>query len=158
MKKVLKVVLLALAVVLFAAQFVRPDLTNPPIDPAHELRAPANVQSILDRSCNDCHSNRTRYPWYAQISPLSWWLKDHITEGRREVNFSEFATYSARRKGRKFKEICEQVKEGEMPLESYLPLHPSAKLSDADRQVLCQWTSAESAALTSAASRHRGSS
>ena len=158
MKKVLKVVLLALAVVLFAAQFVRPDLTNPPIDPAHELRAPANVQSILDRSCNDCHSNRTRYPWYAQISPLSWWLKDHITEGRREVNFSEFATYSARRKGRKFKEICEQVKEGEMPLESYLPLHPSAKLSDADRQVLCQWTSAESAALTSAASRPPGSS
>ena len=158
MKKVLKVVLLALAVVLFAAQFVRPDLTNPPIDPAHELRAPANVQSILDRSCNDCHSNRTRYPWYAQISPLSWWLKDHITEGRREVNFSEFATYSARRKGRKFKEICEQVKEGEMPLESYLPLHPSAKLSDADRQVLCQWTSAESAALISAASRPPGSS
>ncbi|HEY0372150.1 MAG TPA: heme-binding domain-containing protein, partial [Thermoanaerobaculia bacterium] len=134
MKKVLKIVLIALLLVFATAQFVRPDLTNPPVDPSHELRAPANVQAILDRSCRDCHSNRTRYPWYAQISPLSWWLKDHITEGRRELNFSEFATYKLRRKGRKLEEICEEVKEGEMPLKSYLPMHPSAKLSDADRR------------------------
>lgn len=147
MKKVLKVALIALVVLFAAAQFARPDLTNPPVEPSQELHAPANVQPILERSCYDCHSNRTRYPWYAQISPVSWWLKDHITEGRREVNFSEFTAYSARRKSRKFEEICEQVKEGEMPLTEYLPLHPSAKLSDADRQTLCEWSAREKALL-----------
>lgn len=147
MKKLLKVVLIALVLVFAAAQLVRPDLTNPPVDPAQELRAPAHVQSILDRSCNDCHSNRTQYPWYARISPVSWWLKDHIKEGRQELNFSEFATYKARRKNRKFEEICEQVKEGEMPLPSYLPMHPSAKLSDANRRTLCEWAMSERALL-----------
>jgi hypothetical protein len=153
MKKAIKVILLVLAVAFLTAQFVRPELSNPPVDPMHELRAPANIQPILERSCNDCHSSRTRFPWYSRISPLSWWLKDHIDEGRRELNFSEFATYKPRRKAKKFEEICEQVKEGEMPLWEYLPVHPSAKLSDADRETLCTWAKSERALLPARTTR-----
>lgn len=147
MKKAFKATLITLAVVFLAAQFVRPDLENPPVDPAQELRAPQNVQTILDRSCNDCHSNRTQYPWYSRISPVSWWLKDHIDEGRDELNFSVFTTYRARRKSRKFVEICDQMKERGMPLREYTWGHPSAKLSDADRHTLCEWSMRERALL-----------
>ena len=143
MKKALRVILLVLVVVFVAAQFVRPAFTNPPIDPTHELRAPASVQAVLDRSCIDCHSNRTRYPWYSQISPVSWWLQDHIKEGRGELNVSEFGTYSPKKAAHKMEEVCEQVESGEMPLPSYLWMHPSAKLSAADKQTLCGWAKSE---------------
>ncbi|HET7434861.1 MAG TPA: heme-binding domain-containing protein [Thermoanaerobaculia bacterium] len=138
--KWLKRILLALVIIFALMQFVRPQLTNPPVDPARKLVAPPQVQTILDRSCRDCHSNETAWPWYSQVAPISWWLADHVKDGRRELNLSEFRSYSARKSNKKLEEICEQVKEAEMPLKSYLPLHPSAKLSDADRQTLCAWT------------------
>ena len=141
--KWVKRILLVLVVLFVVAQVVRPDMTNPPVDPAKHLAAPPIVQPILDRSCQDCHSNETTWPWYSKVAPMSWMLADHVKEGRNELNFSEWQTYSARRKSKKLEEICEQVKEGEMPLWNYLPLHPSAKLSDADRQVLCQWSTSE---------------
>ncbi len=147
MKKVIQVILLVLVVVFVAAQFVRPDFTNPPVDPRHELRAPAHVQSILDRSCIDCHSNRTRYPWYSQITPVSWWLQDHIKEGREEMNVSEFGTYSPKKAAHKMEEVCEMIEKGEMPLREYVWGHPSAKLSDTDRQTLCAWSKAERARI-----------
>lgn len=140
MKKVLRIVLIVLIAAFLVAQVFRPNRVNPPVDPAKALQAPPNVQAILDRSCNDCHSNNTRWPWYTNISPLSWWIADHVKEGRRELNFSEFNGYTERRKGKKLEEICEQVQQGEMPLKNYVPLHPEAKLSDADQQTLCSWT------------------
>src|SRR5215212_3243458 len=106
-----KYVLLVLLLIFLAAQMVRPSRMNPPVDPARELRAPANVQQILDRSCIDCHSNRTTYPWYEGITPINWYLADHIKEGRHELNFSEFAGYKQRRMNKKFEEICEQVEQ-----------------------------------------------
>jgi hypothetical protein len=102
-------------------------------------RAPA----ILRRSCNDCHSSETVWPWYSNVSPVSWFLKSHIDEGRRELSFSEWATYPKRKRERKLHEMCEQVEAGEMPLKSYLPLHPSARLSDEDKRRLCEWTRQE---------------
>jgi hypothetical protein len=141
--KWLKRILLVLVIVFVAAQFSRPNLTNPPIDDAKVLRAPANVQAILDRSCIDCHSNRTVHPWYSQITPVSWWLANHIKDGRREVNFSEIGGYSAKKAAHKMEEICEQVEKGEMPLPSYLWVHWSAKLSEADRRTLCDWAKSE---------------
>ena len=143
----IKRILLALLVLFVLAQFVRPSTTNPPVDPAKELRAPANVQQIIDRSCVDCHTNRTTYPWYNQITPVNWYLADHIKEGRRELNFSEYAGYKPRRKNKKMEEICEQVQEGEMPLPEYTWLHPGTKLSEADKQTLCAWTKSERLAL-----------
>jgi hypothetical protein len=137
--KWVKSIFIALAVIFVLIQFVRPDRTNPPLDPARKLQAPPQVAAILDRSCRDCHSNETDWPWYTNIAPISWWLADHVKEGRHELNLSEWNGYTARRKGRKLKEICEQIKDGEMPLPSYVRLHAKAKLSDADRETLCTW-------------------
>ena len=145
--KWVKSILLALAVIFVLIQFIRPSLANPPVDAAKKLQAPAPVASILDRSCRDCHSNETQWPWYTQISPVSWWLSDHVKDGRHELNFSEWNSFTARRKTRKLREICDQVKEAEMPLKNYLPLHPKAKLTDADRQTLCTWAKELSATL-----------
>ena len=143
----IKRILLGLLVIFLLAQFVRPAKSNPPIDPAKELRAPANVQQIIDRSCVDCHTNRTSYPWYSQVTPINWYLADHIKEGRHELNFSEYGSYKPRRKNKKLEEICEQVEEGEMPLPEYTWLHPGTKLSEADKQTLCAWSKSERLAL-----------
>ena len=147
MKTLFKYILIALVLIFAAAQLVRPSFSNPPVNPAHELRAPAPVQAVLDRSCIDCHSNRTRYPWYSRISPVSWWLKDHIDEGREEFNMSEFGTYEPKKAAHKLEEVHEMVKKDEMPLREYLWGHPSAKLSSEDKGVLIQWADAERARI-----------
>ena len=147
MKKWIKRILLTLAVLLVVAQVIRPARTNPPLDPAKELRAPEPVMSIVQRSCQDCHSNRTVWPWYSQVAPASWLLAKDVRDARKELNFSEWATFTPRRTARKLEEICEMVEEGEMPLWFYIPLHPSAKLSDADRKTLCDWAKGERASV-----------
>jgi cytochrome c551/c552 len=151
---------LALAFVvgfLVVAQFFRPSVANPPTDPARTLLArtpvPPAVEKIFKRACYDCHSNSTVYPWYSKVAPVSWLLVSDIHEGRREVNFSEWETYEPKRKLRKLKEICDQVREGDMPLKMYLPMHPNAKLSDADRAAICAWAKQESARLIAAGTK-----
>jgi len=146
----IKRILLTLAVLLVVAQVIRPRFTNPPVDPARELRAPQPVMSIMQRSCNDCHSSRTVWPWYAQIAPVSWLLAKDVRDGRKELNVSEWNTFTPRRTARKLQEICEQVEQHEMPLKLYLPLHPDAQLSDDDRRTLCDWAKAERAKVIAA--------
>ena len=147
MKTLLKYIFGALLLIFIAAQFVRPSFSNPPIDPAHELRPPSNVQAIFARACADCHTNRTIYPWYSRISPLSWWLEDHIDHGREELNLSEFGTYPPKKAAHKMEEVCEMVEKGEMPLREYTWGHWGAKLSDGDKQTLCAWAKAERARI-----------
>ena len=143
MKKIIKIVAIVLVVAFVTAQFIRPNQTNPPVNAAETIEAsvqvPANVEEILKRSCNDCHSNTTSYPWYSQISPVSWFLNDHIEDGRSELNFSIWNTYTAKRKDKKLDEVCEQVKTGEMPLPSYLWIHRDAVLKEGDANILCDW-------------------
>lgn len=103
---------------------------------------PLDVQNILKTSCNDCHSNNTVYPWYAEIQPVSWWLNSHIEDGKKDLNFSEFATYRIRRQYKKLEEINELVKENEMPLDSYLWIHKDAKLSDQQKLTVANWVEA----------------
>jgi hypothetical protein len=150
--KWLKRAVIALAILFLAAQVIRPNMTNPPVDESRTLRAKAQVSpevyAIMERACNDCHSNKTEWPWYSQITPVSWYLARHVEEGRRELNVSDWARYDNKRAARKLGEICDQVKAGQMPLSSYVALHPSAKLSDADKQKLCEWTEQESARLS----------
>ena len=147
MKKVLKIIVIALVVAFAAAQFYRPNLVNLPVNAAETLAAttqvPDDTQAILKRSCSDCHSNETVYPWYAKVTPANWLLANHIDEGRRELNFSVWATYDAKKRKRKLAEICEQVETGEMPHNQYLWIHSDAKLSAADVKNLCDWTDAE---------------
>jgi cytochrome c5 len=147
MKKALKWAAVAILLLFVAAQAYRPDLSGPPADEAKSMRATARltpeVGAIFDRACNDCHSSKTDWPWYSQVAPVSWWLKRHVDEGRHQLSFSEWGTYPRRKVSVKLKEICEQVEAGEMPLKSYLLMHPAAKLSDEDRKLICEWTEQE---------------
>jgi hypothetical protein len=151
MKKALKIIAIVLFVLFIAAQFIRPDFTNPPVTQAETLQmtttVPDNVQAILKRSCNDCHSNETTYPWYSKIQPSASFLKNHIDDGRRNLNFSVWNTYETKKKRKKFDEICQQVNDKEMPLPSYLWIHWDAKLSAEDSKTLCDWTQTESMKL-----------
>ncbi len=99
----------------------------------------SDVKLILKTSCYDCHSNNTVYPWYSKVQPVAWWLNDHITDAKKELNFSEFATYSARKQFRKLKEINDEVKGGDMPLPSYTFIHGYAKLNDNQKLLLTSW-------------------
>jgi hypothetical protein len=125
-------------------QAVRPERTNPPVDPANTLEShvtvPQDVAAILERSCRDCHTHETRWPWYSQIAPTSMLLARDVREARDELNFSEWGDYDAETADEQLHEMCEEVREGVMPLRPYTWLHPEAKLSPADVEVLCAWT------------------
>ena len=147
MKKTLKIVAGVLFIAFVIAQFIRPNRTAPPVVQAETLESataiPENVSSILARSCNDCHTNNTNYPWYSNVTPFNWLLAHHIEDGRRSLNFSVWNIYEPARKRRKLDQICEQIMDGEMPLPSYLWIHLSAKLSPGELKTLCDWTDAE---------------
>lgn len=146
-KKILKILALVIVAALIVIQFFGIDKTNPPVAQGATVESavtvPPDVTMILSRSCGDCHSNNTFYPWYADIQPAAWFLKSHIDEGRRELNFSEFNTYSTKKKKRKLEEICEQIESGNMPLPSYLWVHRDAALSDSEKKSLCDWSRQE---------------
>lgn len=145
MKKKIAYTLLAVLVII---QFFRPEkninaaASATVNDISKVFTVPENVQSILKTSCYDCHSNNTYYPWYNNIQPVAWWLNHHVEEGKRELNFNEFATYSARRQYKKMEEVIDQVKEDEMPLSSYTIIHKDAKLSQEQKLALSNWADA----------------
>ncbi len=147
MKRVLKIIVIVIAVAFIAIQFIPVERTNPPVDPALTIEAhmnvPPEVQMILARSCSDCHSHKTEYPWYARIAPVSWWMRDHIDQGRSHMNFSEWGKLDPDGREHKLEEICEEVRDRKMPLPSYTWGHRDAVLSDADIKMLCSWTEAE---------------
>jgi hypothetical protein len=133
-----------LAVFLVFAQFVPITRTNPPVDPERAIQAhlavPTDVAAALDRSCRDCHTNDTRWPWYSRVAPVSWLLADHVGDGRRHLNLSEWGTYDRSRMAEKLKEMCEEAQEGAMPPITYRMIHRGATLSGAEAMALCGWT------------------
>jgi len=140
----IKKILLILLVVLIAIQFIKPEKNIHP-QPAYAdistlYTVPADVDSIFVKACNDCHSNNTRYPWYNNIQPVAWWLKDHIDEGKEHMNFNEFASYPAAKKYDNLKEIKKQVDEGDMPISSYTLVHTDARLTDAEKKAITSWS------------------
>ena len=136
-------ILLIIIIILIAIQFIRPakNQSNDVLtsDISHVYTVPQNVSVILKKACNDCHTNNTLYPWYAQIQPVGWWLNHHIEEGKDELNFNEFGAYAVPRQYHKLEEVVEQVKEGEMPIWSYTLIHTNAKLTDDEKQTLINW-------------------
>jgi hypothetical protein len=104
---------------------------------------PPEIAAIFERSCRDCHSYNTQWPWYSHIAPASWFLISHVNEGRRHLNFSEWASYDSKKARKKLEDICNEVEEGVMPLKSYLLLHSEAKLSPDEVQKICEWVEAE---------------
>lgn len=143
LKKILKRTFLVLLVAFIAIQFFRPSKNKAEGISKHDISTlypvPENVQAILKTSCYDCHSNNTVYPWYAEVQPVAWWLDKHIQDGKKDLNFSEFADYRIRRQYRKLEEINELVKEDEMPLDSYLWIHKDAKLDLQQKLLLANW-------------------
>jgi hypothetical protein len=136
----LKRSLIAFAIVMLIIQLFRIDRSNSSVEPANDFvvvtSAPAEIKSILKTSCYDCHSNEVIYPWYTHIAPFSWWMKHHVNEGREELNFSEWGTYSSRRMDHKLKECVELIDENEMPINSYLWMHKDAKLTADQKEKL----------------------
>lgn len=110
--------------------------SNPPVLAEPNWNSP-QTRELAKRACFDCHSNETVWPWYSQIAPVSWLVSKDVVEGRKELNFSEWGQTRAGRGGSKVaEEAAEQIEEGKMPLPIYLPLHPEAALSAAEKQQL----------------------
>ena len=105
-----------------------------------ETNPPEDVKVILKNACFDCHSDYTRYPWYNAITPLNYWLADHVDHGKGELNFSNWEEYSLKRKDHKLEEVMDLVKKKEMPLESYTWTHKDAILSDEQIEKVMAWT------------------
>ncbi|HQY11533.1 MAG TPA: heme-binding domain-containing protein [Ferruginibacter sp.] len=146
MKKIFKRLFFVLLLAFIVIQFFRPAKNKAEGMSKNDITTlyavPEDVQSVLKTSCYDCHSNNTVYPWYAEVQPVAWWLNDHVQDGKKDLNFSEFASYRPRRQYRKLEEINELVKENEMPLNSYLWIHKDAKLSDQQKLTLANWVNA----------------
>jgi hypothetical protein len=143
MAKALKRSFLLLVIAMAAIQFVRPSRTNPPVDSRNEITtvhpAPPEVAVTLQRSCNDCHSNRTVWPWYSNVAPASWLVAHDVNTGRSALNFSDWRAIDGEKRQEAAGKICEEVKDREMPMTQYVLLHPHARLSNADVQALCSW-------------------
>jgi len=144
MRSLIKKILIVLGVALVAIQFF-PSAKNVstaapgPNDITVMHPTSPEVKAILKESCYDCHSNNTRYPWYTHIQPVGWWMQHHVDEGNRELNFSEFGTYTAKRARKKLDEIVKETKDGEMPLTSFLITHREAKLTALQIQQVVDW-------------------
>jgi hypothetical protein len=146
--KLVKRVVIGVVMLFIVIQAIRPAKTNPTIDETKTVQVntkmSSEISAILERACYDCHSSKTKWPWYSQIAPVSWFLVSDVNDGRKDMSFSNWASYDAKKAARKLQEIGEKVEKGEMPLKSYLLLHPAAKLSESDKRALCDWAKQES--------------
>ncbi|MGC4072461.1 MAG: heme-binding domain-containing protein [Nibricoccus sp.] len=141
-KKFLQRAGLFLAAAFCLLQFFRPEknLSSPTSFDLFAIHpAPPEVKQLLTVACYDCHSNHTRYPWYAEIQPLGWWLAQHVRDGKQELNFSEFGSLSAKRAKNKLEACIDELEAKNMPLPSYTIAHRDARLSEAQRQTLTAW-------------------
>jgi heme-binding protein len=136
----LKLAAVVFLVTFAAAQFVRPGRTNPPTDPGRTIQAhpgtTAELAAVLDRACRDCHSNGTVWPWYTEVAPVSWLMAYGVAEGRRAVNFSNWAAYQPERQTMLLVKSCEDARAGKMP-GPYTLLHPETRLSPHDLETIC---------------------
>lgn len=145
-------IFLVLAVLLVLAQFIRPE-RNESDDRTYDISTkytvPDDVNHVLQVACNDCHSNKTTYPWYANMQPVAWWLSDHVNDGKRHLNFSEFTRRPLAVQNHKLEEIVEMVEEKHMPMKeyTYLDMHPEANLTDAQRELIINWAKEQMAML-----------
>jgi hypothetical protein len=133
----------ALLAFLVIAQFFRIDKTNPISDPANDFitlkNPPAALATLINDACYDCHSHQTEYPWYTNIAPFSWWIKGHINNARKHLNFSEWGAYDAKKADHKLEECVDMVGDGSMPLKSFVWIHSEAKMTDVQRKEMADW-------------------
>ena len=140
-----KKILPAVLIVFIAIQFIQPahnsSVQELPTDITKTIRVPDTVLNIFKKACYDCHSNNTRYPWYVYIQPTGWIMARHIRNGKDNLNFSDFGSYSQRKQANKLRAIETSIKEGSMPLPAYTIMHSDAKLSAEDKKLITDWAS-----------------
>jgi hypothetical protein len=143
--KIVKIIVLVLLVVFVGIQFVPATRNQSDVVPKTDFMlindVPKEIKKKLKISCYDCHSNSTAYPWYSKIQPGAWFMESHIKNGKEKLNFNEWADYSDRRKKSKLKSIISQVRDDEMPLNSYTLIHKDAKFNENEKQKLMDWLS-----------------
>lgn len=145
MKRLFSFILIVALIAFAAIQFVnRPEKIAEPVnenDIIELLDVNTEMAGLLKNACYDCHSNQPKYPWYANVAPVSWTIAEHIEHGRDELNFSEWGTYSKRKRDHKLEEMVEEVEVGNMPLPNYVLLHPKANLTAEQFDMLKTWVS-----------------
>ena len=141
--KIVKKILVFLLVVLIIMQFFGPDKNEGDLATLvpflEETNPPENVKVIMKNTCFDCHSDTTTYPWYNSITPVNYWLDEHIQDGKKHLNFSKWSAYSLKKKEHKMDELHEEVEEGEMPLNSYKWTHDDANLTPEEIELVVNW-------------------
>ena len=145
--KLYKKILLGLLLLFIVIQFIRPAKNANskilPTDITRSINVSDNVLNIFKNSCYDCHSNDTRYPWYVNIQPMGWLMANHIKEGKANLNFSEFGTYSKRKQANKLRAIAKSINDDSMPISSYTIMHTDAKLNEENKKMISDWVSSE---------------
>ena len=140
----MRALLVIAAIVALTSYFTRP---QPSANSHSPLLVGAQIDSgtrqLIERSCKDCHSEATRYPWYSYVAPVSWLIDYDVQQGREHLNLSRWEEYSLIRRERALSEIANQVRDGAMPLWQYTWIHRNTRLSNADADVIFQWTQAE---------------
>lgn len=143
MKPRLKTILWIVLAIFLLSQLIPIDRSVPDIDSSQDfltlVDAPETMATLIKNACYDCHSYESEYPWYAKVSPLSFWIQGHINGGREHLNFSEWASYPAEKAAHKLEECFEEVEEHHMPLKSFVWLHPEAKMTDEQVTAMAQW-------------------
>lgn len=142
MKKIIRILLLVLVVGIIVIQFFQPEKNLGKMTTDHmflQTKVPESVQLTLKKACLDCHSNQTHYQWYHKFAPVSWFISNHIHEGKHELNLSEWRPISTMDKIGKLEDMKKEVQEGKMPLKSYTLIHADARLSEVEKQSLIQW-------------------
>ncbi len=152
MKKIFFWIVVSLVSVFIVIQFFQSEKTNPVVIESNSIESqtqlPANISSIFINACQDCHSNKTQWPWYSYIVPVSWLVTKDVYEGRKHLNFSEWGTYNTNKKIKKLSEIQESIADSSMPLPIYVTMHPKANLTKEEREQINQWTEEEYIRLT----------
>ena len=148
-----RAILLSAAIAILIAQLVRPDRSNPAVQ--GDLSAPPVVKETLERSCYDCHSNQTRWPWYSAVAPLSWWIHHDVGEGRRRLNFSSWTDYTSDpgTEDQKLDEVARLIESRAMPPWYYLAIHPQARLTSVERIAITRWIADEKSSHASSSPR-----
>lgn len=141
-----KIAIVAL-IILIIMQFFTIDTSVPEYDQKADFFnthiATVEMQSLIESACYDCHSYQSKYPWYSNVAPISWWLEDHIEDGRKHLNFSRWSEYDFKKADHKLEETVEMLEEKEMPLQSYTLLHSEANLTAEQRENLIIWFKAQ---------------
>src|SRR5690625_1739864 len=143
--KTLKIIALIILVAFIGIQFIPTERNQSDFVPKTDFllvyNTPENIGNLIMESCYDCHSNNTKYPWYNRVQPIAWFLEDHVMEGKKELNFSEWDAYSNRRKNSKLNSIISQIRDDEMPLFSYTIMHRNAVYSDYEKELVMEYMS-----------------